>query len=983
MSTIDPAILALAGVGCSDPARLPRDGWAARWDDVVTHRLAGFLAAAADEGLVDLDPGTADRLRARLDSEAIRAVQLEGELIRLESVLAELDAVVLKGAVLAHAAYPDPALRPFTDLDLLVTGDRHEEAVAALGTLGYTRSRPEPIRGYDATIGKALTLVHPGGVVIDLHRTLVPGLAGATVSVPEILADRTTVTVNGRPVPAPSWDAHLVEVCAHAVIGDGLSRALSIRDVVQVARHPEVDAEHAVELARRWKLTSTVAAAVRAATEHVGAELPIPLVELAGRSEPRESVDAAVAPEDRSSQRRMEELRGGGIRRRIAVARSLVLPSREFLRFTYGEGSTPSLYWRRWRTLSERSRGARPPSPDPVAGPAGEPEAGAPVPPVLPPLSARPEPPEPRPDAAAAAPRPLRRAPGGPTPRLPAVVGPIGTIDGTGQVGPRAVDLPPRVPRATVALARASLSAAAVEHAQLRPRATTRDTTGPVSRQQRWAAARPPRPVAGDADRGGARTPPPRPPGGEPRPGPGAPEPATGPTTAPAAAYETGTRYFVGGVVALLLTAAIARTGIAFSGVVLVPVAGLLFAMAMARRLARTRPDEAWVGDWLIAGVVVKILASLFRYYTLVSSYNGNGDAAGFDQYGREFAKAWMGQGVEPYLQDLRKTNFLRWFTGVVYYVFGDHMVAGFFIFGLLALVGSYLWYRATVESVPFIDKRLYLFLVLFAPSIAFWPSSIGKESLMQLGIGAMALATAFFLKQRLIKGLLLGFAGGWVLWVVRPHLLALVTIASGFAYIVGMFRPRDPNKGVATRTIGLVVIAVLVAFTVGQGMKFLGMKDLSLNSVEQTLNTQAQQTGEGGSSFDTGGDYLSPVNLPRGFATVLLRPFPWEAGSPLGLVASLETVILAGALVVRFSSIRTSLSRGRETPFLLYCWVLTILYAMTFASFANFGILVRQRSLVLPALFVLLAVRPVRRQDEAVDVAAAVTGRPVPEATR
>jgi hypothetical protein len=38
---------------------------------------------------------------------------------------------------------------------------------------------------------------------------------------------------------------------------------------------------------------------------------------------------------------------------------------------------------------------------------------------------------------------------------------------------------------------------------------------------------------------------------------------------------------------------------------------------------------------------------------------------------------------------------------------------------------------------------------------------------------------------------------------------------------------------------------------------------------------------------------------------------------------------------------------------------VLTLLYSATFASFSNFGLLVRQRSLVLPALFVLVAVRP------------------------
>jgi hypothetical protein len=81
-------------------------------------------------------------------------------------------------------------------------------------------------------------------------------------------------------------------------------------------------------------------------------------------------------------------------------------------------------------------------------------------------------------------------------------------------------------------------------------------------------------------------------------------------------------------------------------------------------------------------------------------------------------------------------------------------MVTGFLVFGLLALIGSYLWYRATVESVPNIDRRLYLGLVLFLPSMAYWPSGIGKESLMQLAIGMVALATAHVLRQRLVTGI-------------------------------------------------------------------------------------------------------------------------------------------------------------------------------------------------------------------------------------
>ncbi len=58
---------------------------------------------------------------------------------------------------------------------------------------------------------------------------------------------------------------------------------------------------------------------------------------------------------------------------------------------------------------------------------------------------------------------------------------------------------------------------------------------------------------------------------------------------------------------------------------------------------------------------------------------------------------------------------------------------------------------------------------------------------------------------------------------------------------------------------------------------------------------------------------------------------------------------------MVRFKSVKASLARARGTPYLLYCWVFTFLYAASFASFANFGLLVRERSLVLPAFFVLI----------------------------
>ena len=73
------------------------------------------------------------------------------------------------------------------------------------------------------------------------------------------------------------------------------------------------------------------------------------------------------------------------------------------------------------------------------------------------------------------------------------------------------------------------------------------------------------------------------------------------------------------------------------------------------------------------------------------------------------------------------------------------------------------------------------------------------------------------------------------------------------------------------------------------------------------------------------------------------------------GLLFAIQGVALAAFIIWRRKSIAISLRHVRTVPFLLYCWILTVLYSVTFSAFANFGLLDRQRALVLPALYVLL----------------------------
>ncbi len=422
---------------------------------------------------------------------------------------------------------------------------------------------------------------------------------------------------------------------------------------------------------------------------------------------------------------------------------------------------------------------------------------------------------------------------------------------------------------------------------------------------------------------------------------------------------RSGVAFFALGAAVLVGIAVGTQLGTTGEAIALVPIAGLLLTLAVIRRVARRRPDEAWTGRWLLLGFFAKLSAVIIYNHI----YKGKGDQVGYDAYGRRFAKAWLTGGAAPKLPNRSGTNFLRWITGVIYYVFGSNLLTGALVFGLLAFAGSYLWWRATVDAVPSVNPKLYLVFVLFAPSILFWPATVGKEALMQFGLGVLALGVSFIVRQRLVPGFLLSAGGGWLVWAVRPHLLALVAVAAGAAYLAGRVRKDGKERaGLLGRPIGVIIIAFLVAFTIGQGANFLGIKSLSFNSIQQELDQESATTTNGNSSFHKStGNSLNPTQWPTDAVTVFLRPFPWEIDSGLQITASMESVLLAILLVVRFKSLRIAFTRSRESPFLMFCWVLSGLYAIAFSSFSNFGLLVRERSLVLPALLVLLSVEPKR----------------------
>ena len=103
----------------------------------------------------------------------------------------KLDFRVLKGSAVAHIDFPDPGLRSFGDVDMLVRAGDFGRAVGVLETMGGRRRVPELRPGFDRRFGKGAVIKLPSDLEIDLHRTFVAGALGMTIDLDSLFKRKT------------------------------------------------------------------------------------------------------------------------------------------------------------------------------------------------------------------------------------------------------------------------------------------------------------------------------------------------------------------------------------------------------------------------------------------------------------------------------------------------------------------------------------------------------------------------------------------------------------------------------------------------------------------------------------------------------------------------------------------------------------------------------------------------------------------------
>ncbi len=387
----------------------------------------------------------------------------------------------------------------------------------------------------------------------------------------------------------------------------------------------------------------------------------------------------------------------------------------------------------------------------------------------------------------------------------------------------------------------------------------------------------------------------------------------------------------------------------------LVPVIVLLTVPALAREAKREKDPILF--RILLLALFVKLAGAVARHYVAFDIYEGNADAARYHEFGLDLAPGFWSSfdiGAIPH-----GTDFIRYFTGMVYSVLGTSQVGGFLFFSWLGFWGLFFFYKAFVAAVPEGRRRSYAILVFFLPSLVFWPSSIGKEAWMMFTLGLGAFGASYMLTGRLVKGVLVGGSGLWLASLVRPHIAGLMVLGIVAAYVIRRPRAELGTIGPIMKLVALVALVGVAFVMVGRAEEFLQAQGVETGGgVGGTLGSTSDRTSKGGSEF-TPSILDSPARAPLAVVTVLYRPLIFEAGNTQQLAAGAEATFLLILTLVRIKWVWAAFRSLRRQPYVAFAFAYSGLMILALSSFSNLGLLARERVQLFPLFMVLLCVPP------------------------
>jgi len=228
---------------------------------------------------------------------------------RLLNALGEraIACLVFKGPVLGHQVYPDPGMRFFWDLDLLVRDTDLPAVHDALRTLAYQR---DELSGREEKLYARYHFAHTyspavDGPDIDVHWSLFPANFPVPVDYKGLRECSVPVDVGGIRATTFSREDTLVYVALHGAKEEWRRLQMIVDVAAMVAAEPALDWERCLRIAAKLHARRQLFLALHLACEWMGAALPAAVAK-------QIAADPAVPMLADDVLRRLQQLTGRG-----------------------------------------------------------------------------------------------------------------------------------------------------------------------------------------------------------------------------------------------------------------------------------------------------------------------------------------------------------------------------------------------------------------------------------------------------------------------------------------------------------------------------------------------------------------------------------------------------------------------------------------------------------------------------------------------
>jgi len=296
-------------------------------------------------------------------------------------------------------------------------------------------------------------------------------------------------------------------------------------------------------------------------------------------------------------------------------------------------------------------------------------------------------------------------------------------------------------------------------------------------------------------------------------------------------------------------------------------------------------------------------------------------------------------------------TNFVIMLTGAMELVVGPSFAVLAVVYTLAAFWGQYLVFTAFRSALPRANHRLAAVLIFLLPSMAYWTAMIGKDALLSLGTGLVTYGLVRMSSRLELLGIIPFASGIAICFAARPHIAAIAALAGGIALIVG--RNVSGVIGAATRLLSMPLVLGLTIFVGMNASSEWRINDLQSGIVRQ--ESAMQDSSYGGSAFSQSKSLAIRLALAP---ALIFRPMPWEVRSWQAGLASIEGVGILVLFWRRRKSLALILKDIRRSPLIVYCVLFLFMFIFGVApGIGNFGLLVRQRVMILPYALLLLCV--------------------------